>query len=506
MAIEDKRKWWVLAAMTFATSMIFIDVTVLPVALPTIQRELNLSDLALQWLINSYLLALTVLLLAGGKLGDMYGQRKVFSSGLIVFVAASALCGFSHSDAWFIASRVLQGIGGAFMLPAIGATIVAVFPPQQRGKAMGINVSAGSIFLAIGPFVGGVLTQYLSWRYVFWINIPIGAVGLVLSLLFVPQSHPHRSKFDVTGFLTLCLGISAVVVAFMQTSTWGWGSPFTWGLFLLGIVLIGALVVIDRNIEHPFVDFSLFRKKSFSGALACLFCVGSLLMVTVFWVIFFQDILGYSPSAAGGIAFLSNAPVILMAPVAGHLTDRFGPKFPSILGFGLILGGLIGFLLAVTSNNLFVLIPCLIVFGCGVPLVFNPCFISPLSEVDPKKRGMASGILTTLRQLSASVGMAVIGSIFLYRQSALLGRELVQNPKTAHLDPEQFEGLLSSSPSALAALDHLTTETALYVKEAVLETYVSAFLDINAIAAFTALAGLFLAYALLKKGSIQHHK
>lgn len=499
--LEDgNRKWWILAAMTFATSMIFIDMTVLPVALPTIQRELNLSELALQWIVNAYLLSLTVLSLAGGKLGDMLGQRKIYNIGLVIFAVASALCAFSYSDAWFVTSRALQGVGGAFIMPAIGAILISVFPPQERGKAMGLNVSISSIFLAIGPFVGGFFTQYLSWRYVFWINLPIAAIGVVLALFFVPKTKGHKEKFDLVGFLTLAVGISLIVVAFMQTSKWGWDSWLTWGLFLLGSLMIAALVVIDRSIEHPFVDFSLFQKKSFVGSISCIFSIGFLIMVTVFWVIFFQDVLGYSPTAAGGIALISNFPLIFVSPLAGHLLDKYGPKLPAMLGFASTLIGLILFVFTVTSDNLGILIPALILFGTGIPLIFNSCFVSSLNQVAPKRRGIASGLLTTIRQMSATVGMAVIGSVFLHRQYSLLGAELQQNPQTAKLDPAAFEGLLASSPGAVQAVQELPKNISIYVEEAVLETYVSAFLDINIFSAVIAAVGLILAYKLLKSG------
>ena len=179
---EQNRKWWILAAMTTAISMIFVDITVLPVVLPTLQRELLISDLELQWILNSYTLVLAVLVLAGGRIGDMWGLKKSFCFGTVTFALGSALCGLSHSGWWMIFSRTLQGVGGAFLLPATQGIIMFHFPPHQRGKAVGLFVSIGSIFLALGPLIGGALTTWASWRFVFWINLPIAAAGLLLTL------------------------------------------------------------------------------------------------------------------------------------------------------------------------------------------------------------------------------------------------------------------------------------------------------------------------------------
>lgn len=495
---EGNRKWWILAAMTATISMTFIDITILPVALPTIHRSLNISEVALQWLINSYLLTLTVFLLAGGRIGDLFGHKKICQAGLAVFSISSALCAFSYNETWFIVSRALQGVGGALLLPTTSAILITAFPPQERGRAMGIYVSAGSVFLALGPVIGGLLSQYLSWRYIFWINLPIAAIGWILSIFCVPETEKHQEKFDFIGFVTLSLGITCLVVGLMQASDWGWSSPATIGTLTVGILLIALLIFIDRKIDHPFLDVTLFRNLSFTGAVLCIFSLQLLLMITVFWTLFFQEILGYAPATAGLIAIISNGPVLFMATFGGCLTDKFGPKVPAISGFCCVIFSLLWFVIFTPYQNFLLLIPALILFGCGVPMIFNPCTVTSMSEAPLKKRGAASGMSRTLRQLGSTFGMAIFGSLFLHREMTGFKTALLKNQETASLDPLQFEGLLSSTPAAVEAIHNLPPDIAAFVKTAFTAAYQSAFNGINLLAILFAIVGLLSAIFLLK--------
>lgn len=491
-------RWYILIVMIANISMIFIDSTVLPVALPTIQKELGISDLGLQWLVNAYLLALTVLLIAGGKLSDLFGRRKICALGLIIFSGSSVLCGFSYSETWFVTARVLQGLGAALLLPTTAAILLAAFPPQERGRAMGIYLGAGSVFLAIGPLLGGLLTQYVNWRYVFWINIPIAIFGLVFLFIIVPKSEKHEEKFDFLGFLTLALGISALVIGLMETPRMGWNSPIIWVLLLFGIGLITALIKIDRKIDHPFIEFSLFKNKNFSAAVTCVFLVQFLMMVTVFWAVYFQHALQLSPSVAGTITLIANSPVIVTAPIAGHITDKFGPKYPAMTGFFLIFVGLIFFLSVVNMNNFYLLIPALILYGTGIPLVLNPCFVSSMNQLPVKKWGIGSALRQTIRQMGGTIGLAVIGTVFLHREINRLTFYFQKNPITENLNPKLFEGILSANDSVISTtLNHLPVATAQAVKENFLLSYTSAFHMINIFSAALAIVGFLIAYFFL---------
>ncbi|MGE5196000.1 MAG: MFS transporter [Anaerolineae bacterium] len=500
---EANRKWWVLAAMTTCISMIFIDITVLPVTLPTISRELNASQLALQWIINAYLLTLSSLLLAGGRLGDMLGHRKIFCWGLLVFSLSSALCGLSPSEGWLIGSRAFQGAGGALLLPATNAILFSAFPPSQRGKALGLYVSIGSIFLILGPVIGGFFTEYWSWRYVFWINLPIAGAGLFLALLSVPISSKVEESFDFIGFITLASGIGCLVVAFMQVEKWGWESPWTISLLLLGILAIALLVILDRKVEHPIVDFSIFKSRRVIGANFCLFCTQFLLMCTIFWPIYFQNILEFSPATAGMISFISSSPILFVSPIGGYLLDRFGPKPSLISGFILLIFSLVWFIFAAATYRFLMLLPTLIFFGCGTSLIFTASSITALSDIVPHKRGIASALTLTIRQLGGAIGMAAAGSLFIGTEKKSF-TALTRNLSPSKLFSfERFDGLLSQAPSALEALHELPQETIKIVETSYKEAFMTAFSSVNALSAWMGLLGLIAVLLLIKKGVLK---
>lgn len=494
---ESNRKWWILAAMTTGISMIFVDTTVLPVTLPTLHRELLISDLQLQWIINSYTLVLTVLVLAGGRLGDMWGMKKAFCLGILLFSFASLLCGFSTSAEWLIFSRCLQGVGGAFLVPATQSIVYSSFPPHQRGKALGIFVSAGSIFLSLGPLIGGSLTQYLSWRYVFWINLPIALVGLVMALITVLPIKGNKEKFDYWGFVTILIGVTSIIVGLMQAQDWGWKSFETISLFLIGMLFLILHFKMHKKAVHPLVDFNLFKKRSFIGGMNCFVLSQFLIIATIFWAIYFQNILHFSPSKAGTLSFLANIPILVAAPLAGFLVDRFGPRCPVMIGYGLIIFGLSWFLSLNENVQLFHLFLILIPFGIGVPMTFMPASISILSDVQAEKRGIVSGLNATLRQFSATLGLAVFGTLSSTIQLFHIQQALQTRPELANLNVKNLEGLLAKVPSAMKVVNSLSNENAAFVTQTVKEAFLSSIFSINFLALSLAVVGFLSAYRLL---------
>lgn len=499
MLTEHNRKWWILVAMTSCISMIFIDISVLPITLPTLQRTLNMTPLGLQWILNAYTLALTVLVMAAGRFGDRFGHRRVFCWGLLFFSLGSSLCGASYYEWWFIVARIIQGIGGAMLVPTSSAIMFATFPPHQRGKAIGLYVSVGSVFLSLGPVIGGLFTQYLSWRYVFWMNIPIAIIGFWLTLMVVPKSKGIHRHFDILGFLTSTLGISSIVIAIMEVKKWGWTSPITLGLLGFGFVLLFLLLIIDRKIEDPYIDLSLFKIRNYSGAICAVFATQFFLMVTVFWAIYFQTVFDYTPAQAGLISLIANLPVILAAPIGGHLLDKHGPRIPISIGFLLVIGSLFWFLQNLDNRNLWILFSAIVPFGCGIPLIFTPSFTTALAEVAQEKRGLASGTMTMIRQLGATLGLAIMASIFLTVQSGQFAEELQKNSATATADPDQFVGLLSKTPEALAALQRLPSDAQEFVLQIARNSNISGFWKINAFALIAALIGFILAMWLIRR-------
>lgn len=502
---EKNRKWWVLAAMTGSNALIFLDQSVLPVALPTIQRELVFSELILQWTINIYMLMLTIFALIGGRLGDILGHRRVFNSGLIIFALASAFCALSRNGGEFIASRALQGIGGAMMIPTSVAILTPAFPHNQQGKILGLYLSVGAFFLAVGPVVGGLLTQFISWRYVFWINVPISLLSLVLTFISVLPSEKKKEAFDYLGFFGLVLGIGGLITALMQGKYLGWSSWPTLTMSIGGIALIVMMVLFEGKVKDPFIDISLFRVKNFSIGVLCIFCIQFILILTVFWAIYFQKVLGYSPSFAGVWSMIACSPVIFIGTVSGHLFDRYGPKLPIVIGLFLVSFAIGWFYYFPTPTNSLLLVPVVLPFGCGVPLIIIPSFALFLKAISPQKRGIAVGISTTLRQLGSTAGMAVFGAYFIGKFETHFDILKVAEPDMASLQSSSFEGLLSKSPRALEAIQALPSGLAEKVQNVVIESTVYASNSLNLLGLFITLGTLLLAIIFLKKGRTNVH-
>ncbi len=247
------RKWISLGALIPAIAMVFVDQSVLPVALPTIQSQLGATHSQLWWCINSYLLVAAVLMLAGGKLGDWIGYRKTFMWGVFIFALASALCGLSLHVGFLIGARGLQGVGAALMIPASSPLIMSLFSHKDRGKAIGINVSVSSLFLVVAPLIGGYFTESLSWRWIFWINLPLAAIGLILIPILIPVSPHKKQVFDFFGFSFFTVSASCFVTLIMQGGEWGWISPLSGSFFALGLVSAWLLVQREKRSKHPFI-------------------------------------------------------------------------------------------------------------------------------------------------------------------------------------------------------------------------------------------------------------
>jgi EmrB/QacA subfamily drug resistance transporter len=410
----SKDKWLVLSAMICGFSMIFLDSTILPVTLPTIQGELAISDLNLQWIVNIYFLCNASFVILGGKLGDIFGKRNIFMLGLLLFGSSSALGGFAHSALWLMISRGFQGLSAALIAPSVSAIIISTFSPKERGKAIGVSVATSSIFLSMGPFLGGFLTEYISWRWVFFINIFISAIGILLSLKYVPLFSGKKVKID---YLSLVLFIGAllfVTVSAMEGERLGWTSTLNSIFMISGLALALLFYFHYRNTKtnEPFFDFSLFKNINFFIGNLQSFIVQFVLMNSVFWAIFFQDAMGYTPTFAGLWTFLSTAPVLFTAPLAGYLYDKFGVRIPTTIGFCGLIITFLSLILFTFYDNFAFMILSLIVFGFCISQVLTPVASFVISSVPEAKRGFVSGIYNTLRFTGATMGMALLGSIY----------------------------------------------------------------------------------------------
>jgi EmrB/QacA subfamily drug resistance transporter len=411
---DDNRRWWTLGAMCFALFMVMLDNTVVNVALPSIQRDLHTTLSALEWTVNAYTLTFAVLLVTGGRLGDIFGRRRMFLFGVIVFALSSATIGFAPSDGWLIAGRAVQGLGAAFMMPGTLSIISNEFPPHERGKAIGTWAGVSAMALAIGPVVGGFLTEDVSWRAIFFLNLPI-AVGAVAVTLFA--AHESRDEtvsrsVDVPGIATLTVGLTALVLALVESNAWGWGSARILGLLALAVLSSVAWVAIERHSKAPMVDFAFFRSRTFVGANVVAFLVSFGMLAMFFFIaLYMQNVLGYSPLEAGVRFLPSTVVVIIMGPLAGRLTDRVGPR--SLMTAGLLIVGVSLFWqseLSVDSGYGF-LLPAFVLMGLGIGLVMSPMSTAAMNAVDPTKAGAASGTLSMSRMVGGTFGVAVLGAL-----------------------------------------------------------------------------------------------
>ncbi len=411
---EQNRKWWILGAMGTVLGIVTLDETVVGVALPTIIRDLNMTTVESHWVVNAYLLVFTGLAAAAGRLGDIIGLRLLFVVGLAIFALASLACGLAESGEWLIGLRAAQGIGAAVIFPGSLAMMTYAFPAEQRGIAMGIYGSIGTLLMSFGPLVGGFFSEYLSWRWIFWINPPIVAVValLVLAVWQDPPRTQPKVKLDIPGLVTLVAGLGLIVFAVMEGPDWGWSHPAIWLLLAAGIVVLVFFVVIELRVSQPLIDVALFRNGAFTTFNLAIFAAQfSKIAVFVFVALYLQNALGYGALIAGAALLVSTIPTLMTAYPTGIILDRIGSRR---LVVGASAAGVIAMLwagLAVIWESYLLLVPALIVWGVCISLWFVPSLRDVMNTVPPDKRGEAGGISMTAQLLGGTVGMTTCSAL-----------------------------------------------------------------------------------------------
>jgi EmrB/QacA subfamily drug resistance transporter len=441
---EDNRRWWALGAMCFALFMIMLDNTVVNVALPSIQRSLNASTSSLEWTVNAYTLSFAVLLVTGGRLGDLFGRRKLFLAGVTIFALSSGAIGFSPSDTWLVVWRAVQGTGSALMMPATLSIITHAFPAEERGKAIGTWAGVSAMALAIGPVVGGFLVESVSWQSIFFLNLPVAAGAIVITLFAVRESRDETVErtVDVPGVLTLTLGLAALVLALVEGNEWHWGSTRELAMFALAIVGLTAFVLLERSRRAPMVDFGFFRSRTFLGANIVAFIVSfAMLAMFFFLALYMQNIRGYSPLQAGVRFLPATMMIIVIAPIAGRLADRIGSR--PLITFGLLCvsGALFWQSHLTVSSGYGTLLPGFVLMGIGMGFVMSPMSLAAMNAVDRAKAGVASGILSMNRMVGGTFGVAVLGALV-----ATLGRSKINEllPAVSSANRARLAGALGS--------------------------------------------------------------
>jgi EmrB/QacA subfamily drug resistance transporter len=411
---EEQRKWWTVAAVSFGLFMIMLDNTIVNVALPTIQSSLHLKISELEWVVTGYALTFGALMLTGGKLADLFGRRRIYVVGLVVFTGSSLACGLADGASMLIAARVVQGVGAALMNPATLSIIVATFPPRQRGTAIGIWAGVSALALAIGPLVGGIITERISWSWIFFINVPVGVLGVAAAYLFIHESRDtsQEQRPDVPGLVTSTVGLFALSYGLIEANEYGWTSGRILAAFGLAAVSLVAFVLLERHQRLPMLELDLFRNRSFAGANAVMLLLGLAMFGVFFYVsLYVQQVLGYSAIQAGASFLPWTILIIVLAPQAGRLSDRFGPR-PFVAG-GMILltGSLLIFSRLGLHESFWALLPAMLLGGVGMGVAMAPVTAAAMQSVRPDKAGVGSAVLNSMRQVGGSLGIALMGAI-----------------------------------------------------------------------------------------------
>jgi EmrB/QacA subfamily drug resistance transporter len=497
------RKWWTLGAVCVATFMLLLDITVVNTALPAIQRDLGGSFGDLQWVVDAYALSLAALVLTAGSLADRLGRRRVFATGLAIFSLASLLCALSPDPTFLNVSRAIQGVGGAIMFAVSLALVAQEFPSgPERGMAMGIYGATIGIAVAIGPLLGGLLTDGLGWQSVFLINVPVGAAAIAVTYWKVAESRdPNATRVDWAGLATFSTALFLLVLALVRGNDDGWGSTPIVSLFAASGVLLAAFGAIERRVPEPMLPLSLFRRRAFTGVQLAAFAVsGSLFALFLYLTLYLQEFLGYSPVEAGVRYLPITVASFVVAPFAGMALARV--KARVLMSAGLALTG-VGLLLMSgvgLHSDWTALLPGFLIAGGGVGLL-NPVIADVALSVVPRERsGMAAGINDTFRQVGISVGIAAWGAIFLgsgASKTEQLAGGTVDGSTARHLVESTSSGTLHQ---ALAAVP---SQAQPVVRNAAQQGFLHGFNEILLLGAILSFAGSVIALWLVREHEIE---
>src|SRR5881398_1727863 len=411
---EENRRWWTLGALSFALFMIMLDNTIVNVALPAIKNDLHIGVSELEWVVTAYALTFAVLLLTGGKLGDLLGRRLIFTIGLVVFTASSLACGLSSSATELIGARAVQGVGSALMMPATLSIITATFAARERGMAIGIWAGVSAMALAIGPLLGGVITEHISWNWIFYVNVPIGLLGILASIVVVPESKDtsHEQRLDLPGLLASGVGLLALVYALIEAHHYGWTSATILGLFAVAASALTAFVLLEQRQRLPMLDLTLYRNGTFAGAnLVAILVTLAMFGIFVFLPIYMQTFLGWSPIQAGAALLPWTILIVIFAPIAGKLSDKVGSRW--LMAGGMTVVAICCLLLSTVTlqSSFWNLLPAFVLGGLGMSFVMTPMSAAAMGAAPVAKAGVASGVLNTFRQVGVALGIGIMGAI-----------------------------------------------------------------------------------------------
>jgi EmrB/QacA subfamily drug resistance transporter len=490
---------WILAAAILGSSMAFIDSTVVNVALPALQSSLNATVIDVQWVIESYGLFLGALILVGGSVGDLWGRRRVFVAGVAVFAIASAWCGLAATIHQLIVARAVQGVGAALLVPGSLAIISASFDEAERGRAIGTWSGSTAMTTAFGPVLGGWLIQHASWRWAFFINLPLAAAVIAISLSHVPESRSTAAKgVDWLGAVIVTIGLGGLVYGLIESAPFGWSNPLVFGPLIIGAACLLIFSFVEARVAAPMVPLELFRSRSFTGAnLLTLFLYAA---IGIFFFLYPLDLIqvqGYSATATGAAALPAILLLFLLSRWSGGLVTRYGPRPPLIVGPLITATGFILFAIPSVSGSYWsTFFPAFVVLGFGMAITVAPLTTVVMSSVDQDRAGTASGINNAVARIAGLLAIAVLGSVMVRAFSTRLDRDLAR----LTIPPEVMKNL-ESNYIKLAAIEippSLGSNTSAEVRGAVNDAFVYAFRLVMLICAGLAVASAVQAWLLIE--------
>ncbi len=492
------RKWWTLLAVCTGVFMLLLDITIVNVALPDIQRAFHASLTDLQWVIDAYALTLAALLLTAGSIADLVGRKRMFAIGIVVFTGGSALCGVAPGSTFLAVSRALQGVGGAIMFATSLALLADAFAPEERGVAFGVFGAITGIGVAVGPVIGGAITSGLSWRWIFYVNVPIGVFALLATLRHVAESRdPAAGRPDWPGFVTFTIGLSALVFGLIRSQPDGWGSGTVVASMVTSAVMLAAFLLVEWRSRAPMLDLRLLRVPTFDGGLVAAWSVSaSVFALLTYIVLYMQNVTGASAIQTGLRLLPLTLALFVTAGIAGRLSDRVPAKW--LIAPGFVLAGIGLALMSGLSptDDWTYLLPGMIVAGAGAGLINVPLASTAVGVVSSERAGMASGINSTFRQVGIATGVAALGSVLASQLNSHVVAQLHDGPLAAHAhtlataaSKGGFASALQATPAPLRGL----------AAQAFHNGYVDALGTVMVIGAVIAFVGAVLTFVLIRQ-------
>ncbi|KAA3643389.1 MAG: MFS transporter [Chloroflexi bacterium] len=432
-AVDYSRKWYVMAAVGMSLFLATVDGSIVNVSLPTLVRELQTDFPTVQWVVLAYLLTQTTLMLSVGRLGDMIGKKQIFTAGFVVFTIGSVLCGFSPTVHWLIAFRVVQAVGASMVLALGFAIVTESFPPQERGRALGINGSLVSIGIVTGPVLGGFIIENLNWHWIFFVNLPIGIIGTIMALRFIPDFHPEGGqRFDFAGAITLFISLLALLLGLTLGQNLGLNDPLVLVLLAVWVLFLFIFIYIEMHAEQPMIDLHIFRTTLFtvniSTGLLTFICIAGALILVPFYL---ENVLGFTTQKVGILFAIVPIAMGITAPISGSLSDRFGTRPITITGLLVIASGYLAMTTLSTDTSEIGYLLRMAPIGIGMGIFQSPNNSAIMGAVPNERLGIASGLLSITRTLGQTTGIALLGAFWAFRTLAYNNAPLPGGATTA---------------------------------------------------------------------------